>query len=513
MERLLIENQVKPDLYGVRELRHLLDQVVQACIPDRDLHRRMLLCLSEAATNLVQHGGTGVNSIGLRFGRNKTDWKLELLDDGPAWDSDLAPIPSADVALPADTEPAENGRGLGLLHSQSDRIEYIPGNTDRFNRLCISWQTIQHPLRPTILLVEDNPSLRRMYCAYLAADYQVIGATDGAEAIERIAEGKIDLVLSDIRMPNMDGLDLRTHLSQDKETELIPFVFLTAADEELIRQQAVQLGIDDYLIKPVDKSKLLHTLNRVLGRSRQVYRQLTDRVNQRISSALAPSLPQTAMDWRLCAANRNTGIGGGDLLLHQVGENNLMLVLVDIMGHDEEAKFFAYAYGGYLRGLMRAENADSPPSQLMESLSECAFQDELLSHTTLTSCAALLGPDGRVCLASAGHPPPLLIGENGVTKLSVGGILPGLLPDASYQSEVLRLNPGERLALYTDGLFESASGDGGCMVLERDIRQALWDTRLCPMQEALDQVMEVFDRMAATPPRDDTTLLLIEPTA
>ncbi len=150
----------------------------------------------------------------------------------------------------------------------------------------------------------------------------------------------MDLVLSDIGMPDMDGMALREQLVEQPDTELTPFIFLTANEEETSIQRAGHLGIDDYLLKPVTREQLLHSLQRVIARSDQVRERLSERINRRISSALLPNLPENIPGWRLSLATRHTGSGGGDLLLHHQTEVQTLLLLADIMGHDDTAKFF-----------------------------------------------------------------------------------------------------------------------------------------------------------------------------
>jgi len=507
MDRLLLESQKPLTLDAIRELRHLLEQVAQAVVPDPSILQRILLCLSEAVTNLVLHATPKADQVTVRFGRDSLGWWLEILDQGAPWD----PTRHQPTDIRPHFELTESGRGIALLHSQCEQIEYTSGGSDYSNRLRLVWKHPKQPLRPTILIVEDDAALCRLYAAYLAEDFEVQTASDGHEALELLTAAKIDLVLSDINMPQMSGISLREQLNQTRGSELIPFIFLTALDKACMHERAASLGIDDYLVKPVNKAQLIHVIDRVLGRSRQIYRQLTDRIDKRITSALAPRLPEISHGWRLCVANRHTGVGGGDLLLHRTNEAQLTLVLLDIMGHNDSAKFFAYAYGGYLRGLMHSNAAEVSPSRLLEILSESALQDELLSQVILTSCAVALSPEGRLSLACAGHPPPLRINRQGTEAVQVSGILPGLLPGTTYQTEPLQLASGERLALYTDGLFESAVDADARKELEIRIRNALSDTLDVPIKQSLQQVMGMFDELAGTPPLDDALLLLIEP--
>ena len=507
MNRVLLKIRRPMTLEAVCEMRHLLEQVINTIVTKLSLRRRILLCFSEAATNLVAHTKPDADHIGMDFGQDNHGWWLEIFDNSIPWD----PTIEALNVTPDSFELIENGRGISLLHSQCDLMEYHAGSDTELNRLRLFWEIEKQTSRPTVLIVEDNYAMIRLHSAYLMDDFELLTAENGQQAIQILKTSHIDLVLSDIHMPEMSGLSLREQLNSVPDADHIPFIFLTSVDNTQIQQRASSLGIVDYLLKPVNKTQLIQTIHRVLGRSQQIYRQLTERIDKRITSALTPKLPDTVHNWRLSITSRHTGIGGGDLLLHRDNGDQLMLVLLDIMGHDDSAKFFAYAYGGYLRGLMQSGEHDLCPSQLLERLSDSALQDELLSQVTLTSCVASLFPGGKVTLASAGHPPPLHINKAGARPVPVGGVLPGLQPATDYQSVNLQLSTGERIALYTDGLFESATDSKARNELEERITTTLADTLNIPINESLAQAMSVFDELAGTPPRDDALLLLIEP--
>ncbi len=516
MDRLLLESQQPVQLDTIRELRYQLEQVVQVSVPHSSIQQRMLLCLSEAVTNLVQHTSFETQQIKIRFGRNTSGWWLDILDDGLPWDPTKY-IQTRDSNELYDVE-TESGRGIALLYKQCDSIDYspsssnndVPLNNASLNQLRLYWDRPDKNKRPKILLVEDDEILRRIYLIYLQEIFEVTTANSGIDALLKLKRKQVDLVLSDICMPEMDGVVLRQKLSEDPELRLLPFVFMSAVNNSPLMEQVNSLGIDDYLHKPVDKAQLIQTLQRVLKRSQQINQTLTERLNERITSSLTPRLPEHSHGWRFAVASRHTGVGGGDLLLHQSGENQFQLVLTDIMGHDDSAKFFAHACGGYLHGIMKSLEAESNPAYLLEQLSDFAIEDKLFSQVTLTCCSMILSTTGKVNIASAGHPPPLLINQSGVKSIAVSGMLPGLLEDTKYQPETLQLATGERIALYTDGLFESAMNNNVRKVLENRITATLLETLNLPVNESLTQVMNVFDDFVGTPPADDALLLLIE---
>ena len=511
MTHILVHACQEINLATPAYLRHILAPVLSEQLVSRQLTAKIQLCLSEAVTNLVTHTCPKPSSITIRFAQQDGYYYLEILDDSWPWD----PTHDDEHQLTTFSE-IDSGRGVALMHSQSDKLTYQCDPEKQLNQLQLAWsepksQTKQtKQTKQTLLLVEDNTSLRQLYTAYLNDRYHIITAQDGFYALQKLTEHKIDLVLSDIQMPQMNGLTLRKEITQRLSSELIPFIFITSADDDLTQQQASQLGIDDYLVKPVQKQQLVATITRVLQRCTQVYQKLTTRLDQSITASLTPQLPATCHGWRFSLATRNTGSGGGDILLHRDNDTMLQLVLTDIMGHDDSAKFFAHACGGYLHGLLQAIDSEHAPSYLLEQLSNFALQDKLLSKTTLTCCSVQLANKGQVSFAHAGHPPPLHITREAIKVVASAGVLPGLIPDAHYQNTGLTLKKGERVALYTDGLFESANNNLARQQLAQAITKMLHQTLDKTLDESLQQVMALFDGMTDCSPNDDVLLLLME---
>jgi sigma-B regulation protein RsbU (phosphoserine phosphatase) len=505
MHTFLIKSQSQPDLLTLQQLRHAFVEVIRQHVPDLTIQQCMQLCLSEALTNLVLHAKA--QALTVQLSRDSNTWLLDIFDDSPPW----SPTEHRDDNLLFTFQEVENGRGIALLHDQCDKLSYHPGNEKQPNQLRMRWSSLKKKKKQTILIVEDNASLSRLYKLYLSGIFNVLTAANGHQALQQLATQQIDLLLSDIQMPEMNGLSLRKKINQQDEHRLLPFIFLTGKDDQLIQDQANNLGIDDYLIKPVNKNQLLKTVQRVLGRSQQIHTQLGERIDKKISASLKPQLPQTANGWQMQVSCRDTGAGGGDLLLHKVFAHKTQLLLTDIMGHDYSAKFFSHACGGYIHGLLQAMSTDSHPTQLLTQLSNYVMDDKLLSQVTLTCCSIELSECGKITIASAGHPAPLLICAEQIQAIDVGGILPGLIADCQYQSREITVQPGQRLAFYTDGLFESAADNEARLDLQTRISAELQNTLQLPISEALQQVMSLFDQLTNAQPSDDALLLLIEP--
>ena len=101
---------------------------------------------------------------------------------------------------------------------------------------------------PTILLVDDEDSVRKVLAFPLEKDgYEVVQAADGEEALTRFDERDIDLVVLDIMLPRLDGLEVCKRL---RATSTVPIIMLTARDDELDKVIGLELGADDYITKP-----------------------------------------------------------------------------------------------------------------------------------------------------------------------------------------------------------------------------------------------------------------------
>jgi putative two-component system response regulator len=111
-----------------------------------------------------------------------------------------------------------------------------------------------------ILVVDDNISILKQISALLADDYEVSLAKSGILALQICAKEKPDLILLDIEMPDVDGFDVIARLKQNPYLYSIPVIFLTAAIDPAMEVKALEAGAGDFIVKPVEKSILLHRI-------------------------------------------------------------------------------------------------------------------------------------------------------------------------------------------------------------------------------------------------------------
>jgi two-component system chemotaxis response regulator CheY len=118
----------------------------------------------------------------------------------------------------------------------------------------------------TILIVDDSSSLRMVVkLALVRAGYEVIEAGDGREGLAQLEKaGKVNLIVSDVNMPNMDGITFVTQLKQQAKFKFTPVVMLTTENQDAKIQQARAAGAKAWLTKPFDPAQLLDAVSRLV---------------------------------------------------------------------------------------------------------------------------------------------------------------------------------------------------------------------------------------------------------
>jgi len=499
--------EVPPSLEGVRDLRRKVALGLGCTGLSEVRQSETLVAVSELATNLVQHSVPPPRWIRVLLAREGGEWHLELADNGAPlldWRERLntAAIETADCLA------EDHGRGLALVAALFPDARYEPRpSAGEFNR----WRLGLGESSVVVAVIDDDPLQLRVIGAYLADAYQVITFSAPLVAVERLRRSPPDLVLADIRMPELDGLELRRRLAEDPATELVPFIFMTESRDELVREQADLLGIDDFLLKPVRKRQLITAVQRTLFRSRSLRARLGHRIDAAITAALKPKLPAELGCWRAAVRSVAAEAGGGDFISCTQTPDCACVVLVDVMGHGVAAKFFAHAHAGYIGGLLHSRPDTWEPASLCRAISRRVFEDKLNQYSLLTCVAVRLAGAGRVEIACAGHPAPLLLDAQGAHQLDIGGALPGLQLEPVYDTLSLRLKPGERLLLFTDGLFEGVLTGPGRQALEQDLLATAKRGLGVPLADLADALMATFHAVAGDTPRDDATVIILEP--
>lgn len=201
----------------------------------------------------------------------------------------------------------------------------------------------------TVLIVDDDPILQTALTRRLQAQgFEVMSATSGQEALDLLGHKPVDVVVSDVMMPGMNGFEFCHHLRSSPAGEMVPFIFLSSLGELTNRVQGHLLGADDYLVKPFSAQELIAKVKGAIARSQRLHSAL-DRLRQQ-SAAQPDPLPLTPAEervfWEVVQGYTNKQIGEHLFLSPRTVQTHLsnMLTKLDLENRSQIVRF-AFEHG------------------------------------------------------------------------------------------------------------------------------------------------------------------------
>ena len=317
--------------------------------------------------------------------------------------------------------------------------------------------------RHSVLIVEDNHTLRRLLEYRLGKHYEVRAAQHGEEALVMVEESLPDLIVSDIMMPRMDGFALLAVLRQDERTRTIPFILLTAKSDDPSRAKGLREGVDDYITKPFDIDFLVARIERILERADVYQNKLNARIGRDFSDRLMPKTMPKEPGYRALFFSQPKEDGGGDLFdWKEIRPGSYLFTVGDIMGKGLQAKFYAFSFLSYIRSTVHAmlEQTDSPAA-LLRRVNEMLIHDKVLEETFASLLIMRWEPaTNTITYSNAGHCRPILVTPTRTGVVEHSDMILGLDPTEEYEDRSIQLPPGSALVAYTDGLVEQVAKTG-----------------------------------------------------
>ena len=124
-------------------------------------------------------------------------------------------------------------------------------------------QARSETMAKTILIVDDSASMRQLVTFALKdVGFEVVAAVDGKDALGKLNSAKVDMVVTDLNMPNMDGIELIKQLRSSTTTKFTPVVMLTTESQESRKQEGKQAGASGWLVKPFTPEKLIEVIKK-----------------------------------------------------------------------------------------------------------------------------------------------------------------------------------------------------------------------------------------------------------
>lgn len=325
-----------------------------------------------------------------------------------------------------------------------------------------------------ILVVDDEPDLQTLInqkfrSKIKSKEYEFKFAGNGAEALEKISgDGTIDLILTDINMPVMDGLTLLTRINELNHKTLKSVIVSAYGDMENIRT-AMNRGAYDFITKPIDLKDLEVTIEKSLKEIQEyksvlsaqtkliALQQELDIANVIQTSILPKTFPPfpDRKELDIYAKMIPAKEVGGDLYdFFFIDKYRLGIVIGDVSGKGIAAALLMAVTKTLLKAT--ASKGMSTDSVLIEVNNIIA--DESPPNMFVTVFYGLLDTrSGAFEYSNGGHNPPYLLSNDGKVKQldNIGGLMIGAMKGVPYESNVVMMQPGESLLFYTDGVTES----------------------------------------------------------
>ncbi|GAA1967061.1 hypothetical protein GCM10009798_29250 [Nocardioides panacihumi] len=367
--------------------------------------------------------------------------------------------------------------------------------------------------RATVLVVDDNEDMRTYVTDLLSDRYRTLAAHDGAEALQVLQDQPIDIVITDVMMPRVDGFELLARMKQDAVLAAVPVIMLSARAGEDGMAEGLEAGADDYLVKPFAARELLARvrvqhrllqLQRVAAEAdrRTVARELA--IADELQHSLLPDVEERIESLEIATFYRpgveGTQVGGDWYDVINLGGGRIGIVIGDVMGRGVRAA----SVMGQIKAAVRAfARLDLTPGEVMENL-DGIVQD--VAPYGIVTCVYGVYDDTERTLsyANAGHLPPILVHPNGTaSRLLIDGppLGSGYL---GFETRKVSVPVGAMLTLYTDGLVERRGTDLGRRLDELEL--ALVEHRDDAVAELPDTLFELLAGEAT----DDVALAVVK---
>jgi sigma-B regulation protein RsbU (phosphoserine phosphatase) len=379
-----------------------------------------------------------------------------------------------------------------------------------------------------ILSVDDEQDMEILLTQYFRrkikkGEYEFAFAHNGVEALQMLlARPDFDIILSDINMPEMDGLTLLTKINEMRNPALKCIMVSAYGDMENIRT-AMNRGAFDFTTKPINLEDMECTIEKAIEqiafiknaqkehsqlKSIQSDLKVAKEIQQTILPKKFPPFPELDTFDVYASMNAAAYVGGDFYDFFLIDSGRLGFVAADVSGKGIPAAIFMAISRTVIRAVALSENSSS----ICMKRSNHILCRESVNDMFVTAFYGILDiRSGLVAYCNAGHNPPVLIRKEGTASFLplTNDVILGAICDAGFHEKELVLTPGDSLFLYTDGVTEAMNRNkelyGNTRLLENcQLMKA------CHPREMVKRITDSVNNFAAgTIQSDDITLLSI----
>ncbi len=372
----------------------------------------------------------------------------------------------------------------------------------------------------SVLVVDDLPENVLLISKYLEGEgCNIQTARSGQEALNQVENQRPDIVLLDVMMPDLDGIEVCRRIKRMEGSGFLPVVLITAYSAQEIRRQGLEAGAEDFLSKPVEREELLARIRNLLRTKRfyddlrlayqQIERDVAaiGAIQRSLLPAEQPDLPGVAIS----SYYQPSRMAGGDYFDYvKIDDHRLGIAVGDVSGHGPQASVLMTMMKMILH---LCPDHWAQPARLME-VANRKLQQFVPPGDFITVFYGVLNIlEGSLTFTSAGHPPPILFGPGrpGPESLRTQRGYP-LCVAASSDCEEMRVTfrSGDRLLIYTDGLIEAQNPEREMLGLDRLLEMLSASGELSARELTSRIIGQVIEFKQNDQFRDDCTMLILE---
>ncbi|NCF71441.1 MAG: SpoIIE family protein phosphatase [Chlamydiales bacterium] len=323
----------------------------------------------------------------------------------------------------------------------------------------------------TVLMIDDQAiigeAVKRMLQDEEDIDFNY--CQDPTQAIETIDKLKPTVILQDLVMPKITGLELVEEYRKRDVIKDIPVIVLSTKEEPKTKAKAFELGANDYIVKLPDKVELIariryhsssyiHLLQRneahqIIVESQEHLLKELDKAATYVQSLLPEKFTgEVDAEWEFIPSEH---LGGDSFGYHWMDDENLAIYLLDVCGHGIGAALLSVSAMNVLRA-QTIPNVDfTSPKDVMEGLNR-TFPMESNNNMFFTMWYGVYNKKKReLAYSSGGHPPAIYLkAAGGHEELTTPGLVIGGMPDIDFAEERIKVKKDDRLFIFSDGVFE-----------------------------------------------------------
>jgi two-component system, sensor histidine kinase ChiS len=378
-----------------------------------------------------------------------------------------------------------------------------------------------------VLVIDDDPVVCRSARVILEQQGYAVECSGGAAAGIALAREMLpDIILLDIHMTDLGGMETCTLLRRSPGLAQVPVMFFSSAAKEQCIEQGFRAGAHDYIEKPFTPAELLARVGNLtrLARYEQSLRGALSELRakndllskeldaaRRVQWAMLPASSSPHPSIRSAVLYEPVAGVGGDLYdLELAPEGSVRLMVADVSGH---GVFAALLAAFFKMGYQVYSERESGPAAVLQSVHKEMCRSFESDGLFVTAFVGWLDPaSGRFRYASAGHVPGLLRRTHAgrVERLLPTGPVVGIIEETRFEERETRLRPGDGLLLLTDGIVEALNSRDEPYGLCRVEHIASRDTEAVPAETLQHLRIDLDAFQGSTLPDDDLTALVVE---